>query len=134
MTSQSHSAYVVGYNVQSAVDTQNHIIVAHEVSNVGIDKGHLSAMASQARDALETETIEVLADRGYFKSEEPAACEEAGIETYVPKPLTNARAEGRFDRRDFVYDRERNTYVCPAGEHLAHRMTTEEAGKILHRY
>lgn len=59
MTSHSHSAYVVGYNVQSAVDTQNHIIVAHEVSNVGIDKGHLSAMARQARDALETETIEV---------------------------------------------------------------------------
>jgi len=135
MTSQSHSAYVVGYNVQSAVDTQNHIIVAHEVSNVGIDKGHLSSMASRARDALEAETIEVLADRGYFKSEELAACEEAGIETYVPKPLTsNARAEGRFDRRDFVYDRESNTYVCPAGEHLAYRMTTEEAGKVLYRY
>ena len=57
------------------------------------------------------ETIEVLADRGYFKSEKIAACEEAGIEVYVPKPLTsNARAQGRFDRRDFVYDRERNAY------------------------
>ena len=55
MTSQSHSAYVVGYNVQSAVDTQNHIIVAHEVSNVGIDKGYLSSMAGKARDALEAE-------------------------------------------------------------------------------
>jgi transposase len=88
MTSQSHSAYVVGYNLQSAVDTQNHIIVAHEVSNVGIDKGHLSSMAGKARDALEAETIEVLADRGYFKSEELAKCEAAGIETYVPKPLT----------------------------------------------
>ncbi len=78
MTSQSHSAYVVGYNVQSAVDTQNHIIVAHEVNNVGIDKGQLSSMASKARDALEAESIEVLADRGYFKSEELAACEKAG--------------------------------------------------------
>jgi hypothetical protein len=135
MTSQSHSAYVVGYNVQSAVDTQHHLIVAHEVSNVGIDKGHLSSMARKARNALEAEAIEVLADRGYFKSEEIAACEEAGIEAYVPKPLTsNARAEGRFDRRDFVYDRERNTYVCPAGENLTYRMTTEDAGKVLHRY
>ena len=135
MTSQSHSAYVVGYNVQSAVDTQNHIIVAHEVSNVGIDKGHLSSMAGKARDALEAESIEVLADRGYFKSEELAACEEAGIDAYVPKPLTsNARAEGRFDRRDFVYDRESNAYVCPAGQHLTYRMTTEEAGKVLYRY
>jgi hypothetical protein len=135
MTSQSHSAYVVGYNVQSAVDTQNHIIVAHEVSNVGIDKGHLSSMAGKARDALDAETIEVFADRGYFKSEELAACEQAGIEAYVPKPLTsNARAEGRFDRRDFVYDRESNTYVCPVGENLAYHMTTKEAGKVLHRY
>jgi transposase len=135
MTSQSHSAYVVGYNVQSAVDTQNHIIVAHEVSNVGIDKGHLSSMAGKARDALEVESIEVLADRGYFKSEEIAACEETGIEAYVPKPLTsNARAEGRFDRRDFVYDRESNSYVCPAGERLSYRMTTTDAGKVMHRY
>jgi transposase len=135
MTSQSHSAYVVGYNVQSAVDTQNHIIVAHEVSNVGIDKGHLSSMAGKARAALEVESIEVLADRGYFKSEEIAACEATGIEAYVPKPLTsNARAEGRFDRRDFVYDRESNSYVCPAGERLSYRMTTTDAGKIMHRY
>jgi len=135
MTSQSHSAYVVGYNVQSVVDTQNHLIVAHEVSNVGIDKGQLSSMAGKARDALETGKIEVLADRGYFKSEELAACEEAGIEAYVPKPLTsNARAEGRFDRRDFVYERESNSYICPAGEKLTYRMTTKEAGKVLHRY
>ena len=135
MTSQSHSAYVVGYNVQSAVDTQNHLIVAHEVSNVGIDKGHLSSMASKARDALETETVEVLADRGYFKSEEIAACEEAGIEAYVPKPLTsNARAEGRFERRDFVYERESNSYICPAGEKLTYRMTTTDAGRVMHRY
>lgn len=135
MTSKSHSAYVVGYNVQSAVDTQNHLIVAHEVSNVGSDRGHLSSMANQARDALEAEKIEVLADRGYFKSEEIAACEDAGIKAYVPKPLTsNARAEGRFDRRDFVYDRESNSYICPAGEKLTYRMTTTDAGKVMHRY
>jgi transposase len=135
MTSQSHSAYVVGYNVQSAVDTQNHIIVAHEVSNVGSDRSQLSSMASRARDALAAEKIEVLADRGYFKSEEIAACEEAGIEAYVPKPLTsNARAEGRFDRRDFVYDRASNSYVCPAGEKLTYRMTTMNGGKSMHCY
>jgi hypothetical protein len=69
MTSQSHSAYVVGYNVQSAVDTQNHIIVAHDVSNVGSDRSQLSSMAGTARDALGAEKIEVLADHGYFKSE-----------------------------------------------------------------
>lgn len=135
MTSQSHSAYVVGYNVQSAVDTEHHLIVAHEVTNVGIDKGQLSSMAEQARDALETEAIEVLADRGYFKGEEIASCEHAGIDVYVPRPMTsNARAQGRFDRRDFVYDKERNVYVCPAGEDLTYRMTTLDAGKVMHRY
>jgi transposase len=135
MTSQSHSAYTVGYNVQSAVDTEHHLIVAHEVTNVGIDKGHLEFMAEQARDALGAESIEAFADRGYFKSEEVAACEEKGIVAYVPRPLTsNARAEGRYDRRDFVYDANSDTYVCPAGERLTYRMTTEEAGKVLRRY
>jgi hypothetical protein len=105
------------------------------VTNVGIDKGHLETMAEQARDALEADAIEAFADRGYFKSEEIAACEEAGIVTYVPRPLTsNARAEGRYDRRDFVYDANSDTYVCPAGERLTYRMTTEEAGKVLRRY
>jgi transposase len=135
MTSQSHSAYTVGYNVQNAVDIEHHLIVTHEVTNVGIDKGHLGSMAERARDALDAETIEAFADRGYFKSEEIAACEEAGIVTYVPRPLTsNARAEGRYDRRDFIYDASSDTYVCPAGERLTYRMTTEEAGKVLRRY
>jgi hypothetical protein len=135
MTSQSHSAYTVGYNMQSAVDTQHHLIVAHEVTNAGIDKGHLQSMAEQAREAIKAKTLEVFADRGYFKSEEIAACEEAGILTHVPRPLTsNARAEGRYDRRDFVYDAGTDTYVCPAGERLTYRMTTEESGKMLRRY
>ena len=135
MTSQSHSAYTVGYNVQSAVDTEHHLIVAHEVTNVGVDKGHLGSMAERAQTALDTDAIEVFADRGYFKSEEIAACEDAGIEVYVPRPLTsNARAEGRYDRHDFVYDAKSDTYVCPAGERLTYRMTTEEAGKVLRRY
>ena len=135
MTSQSHSAYVVGYNMQSVVDTEHHLIVTHEVSNVGIDRGQLSTMAEQARDALKAETIEVLADKGYFKSEEIAKCERAGIAVCVPKPATsNARARARFDRQEFVYDRDKDVYVCPAGQHLTYRMTSQEDGKVLHRY
>ena len=73
------------------------------MTNVGIDKGHLGSMVGKARKALGEETIKALVDRGYFKSEEIVACEEAGIEVYVPRPLTsNARAESRYDRRDFV--------------------------------
>ena len=128
MTSQSHSAYVVGYNVQSAVDTRHHLIVAHEVINVGIDKGQLSSMAGKARDAVEADELVVLADKGYFKSEEIAACEDDGIKVYVPKPVTsNARARGRFGKSDFIYDPQHDHYVCPAGQHLTHRMTRDES-------
>jgi hypothetical protein len=80
-----------------------HLIVAHEVTNVGIDKGQLDSMPGKARKALGAETIKALADRGHFNSEEIVACEEVGIEVYVPRPLTsNPRAESRYDRRDFV--------------------------------
>lgn len=97
MTSQSHSAYTVGYNVQSAVDTKHHLIVAHEVTNIGIDKHQLSNMANQARDALGSEKLDAVVDKGYFKGEEIVDCENDDITVYVPKPRTsNAKAEGRF--------------------------------------
>ena len=135
MTSQSHSAYTVGYNVQSVVDAKHHLIVAHEVTNIGIDNGQLSSMAAEARDALNSGGVEVLADKGYYKSEEIAACEEAGIAVYVPKPITsNARAEGRFDKRDFIYDPINDHYRCPAGQHLTYRMTREESGRVMQTY
>ena len=135
MPSQSHSAYVVGYNVQSAVDTKHHLIVTHEVTNIGTDHSQLSAMASQALEALRAEKIEVLADKGYFKSEEIAKCEDAGIPVYVPKPVTsNARAHGRFAKHDFVYQPHDDVYVCPAGQHLTRRMTRTEVDKIMYIY
>jgi hypothetical protein len=135
MTSQSHSAYTVGYNMQSGVDTKNHLIVAHEVTNVGIDKGQLSSMAAMARDALKSDGVEVLADKGYYKSEEIATCEYAGIVVYVPKLITsNARAEDRFDKRDFVYSPAKDHYVCPAGQHLTHRATSDEKAQSIRVY
>ena len=78
-------------------------------------------MVGKARKALGAETIKALADRGYFKSEEIVACEEAGIEVYVPRPLTS----NAYDRRDFVEDTKSDTYVCPAGERLTYYVTTE---------
>lgn len=135
MTSQSHSAYTVGYNVQSAVDTKNHLVVAHEVTNVGIDRAQLSSMAKQVRDALGAETIEAIADKGYYNNEEIAACADAGIMANVPKPATsNAKAQGRFDKRDFIYDPAKDHYVCPAGKHLTQRMTSEEKGQTFKIY
>ena len=135
MATTSRHPRVVGYNVQSVVDTEHHLIIAHEVTNIGPDRGQLSNMASQACDALDTDKIDVVADRGYYKGEEILACENADITVCVPKPLTsNARAAGRFDKRDFVYRADEDVYICPAGERLTYRFTNEERGKILHSY
>ncbi|MGH8438002.1 MAG: IS1182 family transposase [Pseudomonas sp.] len=126
---------IVGYNVQTAVDTQNHLIVAHEVTNFGSDRDQLSSMAKQARDAMASETLAVVADRGYFKSEEILACHDVDITAYVPKPLTSsAKADGRFNKDAFVYDATKNEYICPAGETLPWRFSSVEKGMNMHCY
>jgi transposase len=135
MATSGRGSGMVGYNVQAAVDTTNHLIVAHEVSNVGTDKSQLANMANQAKAALEAESLEAFADRGYFKGEEILACEEAGITVTLPKPQTSdAKSEGRFGKQDFRYVAAEDIYICPAGEKLAHHFTNEENGLVLHRY
>ena len=126
---------IVGYNVQTAVDTQHHLIVAHEVTNVGSDRDQLSSMAKQAREAMASDALSIVADRGYFKSEQILACHDAGITAYVPKPMTSgAKADGRFNNDAFIYDAAKNEYICPAGEALIWRYTNIEKGLTLHRY
>ena len=112
MATTSKQPRIVGYNVQSAVETKHHLIVAHEVTNLGYDRDALSMMALKARDEMASDTIEAIADKGYYKGEEIVACELAGIAVTVAKPHTsNAAAVGRFDRADFVYD-ETKTLMC----------------------
>lgn len=133
-TSRLGSA-VVGYNVQTAVDAKHHLIVAHEVTNSVTDRGQLAAMAKAAKEASAHPQPTVLADRGYFEGYEILECERAGITTMVPKPLTsNSRFEGRFDKRDFIYDGQRDEYRCPAGKAAIYRFTAVEDGKTLHKY
>jgi hypothetical protein len=126
---------IVGYNVQTAVDAKHHLIVAHEVSNLGVDRSQLSSMAKQARSAMGSKELTAVADRGYFKGEEILACEQAGITAIVPKPLTsNSKAEGRFGKQDFIYVAEDDEYRCPAGQRLTRRFATVEHGMTLHAY
>jgi transposase len=104
MATSMRGAGVVGYNVQVAVDAEHHLIVAHEVTNVVVDRTLLAPMAAKAKQAMRTETLEAFADRGYFSGEQLLACEKIGVTPYVPKPRTsNARAECRFDKEDFDY-------------------------------
>jgi transposase len=126
---------IVGYNVQTAVDTQHHLIITHEVTNDFSDRGQLAKMAGQAKAELEVDHLDVLADRGYYHSEEIRACEQNGISVHVPKSLTsNNKAKGQFDRADFVYIAEVDEYECPAGERLIYRFTRTESGKVIRRY
>jgi transposase len=125
----------VGYNVQCAVETENHLIVAHEVTNEVHDRHQLSGMAQQAKEALGGGAIEALADRGYYDGKVILACEQNGVTAYVPRFSTsNAKAEGRFGKQDFVYKADEDVYVCPNGERLTYRYSNEDAGKVMHHY
>ena len=135
MATSGRGSGVVGYNVQIAVDTQHHLIVTHEVTNTGSDRSQLANMASQAKEVLEADHLDVVADRGYFNSTEILACEQADITVTLPKPMTSgAKADGRFGKQDFVYLPAEDVYRCPAGEKLTYRFTREEADKMLRRY
>ena len=136
MVSQAKGSGLVGYNVQTAVDAKHHLIVAHEVTNVGNDRSQLSKMARAAREAMGTKKLQAFADRGYFNAPQIKACEDAGITAFVPKPMTsNAKAEGRFDKSDFIYIAKDDEYQCPAGERAIHRFSTmEKNGLNVHLY
>jgi hypothetical protein len=125
---------VVGYNVQSVVDTKHHLIVAHEVTNIGNDRAQLARMATAAKAAMGKERLQALADRGYYSGPQIKACTEAKITPLVPKPTTsNAKAEGRFDKADFIYIARDDEFQCPAGERAIH-FTTVEHNMTIHKY
>ena len=95
MATSGRGTGMVGYNVQTAVDAKHHLIVTHEVTNVGHDHEQLSSMARR-RARRSARHMTALADRGYFKGEEMRDCELAGINALVPKPLTSgSKAHGR---------------------------------------
>jgi len=144
----------VGYNVQTAVDSKHHLIVAHEVTNATTDRSQLSSMAVQAREALTApaqqqtvaegeedqeadnkQALIVVADPGYYEGEEIVDCYEAGITALVPKTNTSgSKAKGRYSKADFRYDAKANEYICPAGERLRYRHDSHEKGKTLWVY
>lgn len=135
MATRAKGSAMVGYNVQSAVDTKNHLIVAHEVTNVGNDRSALFSMADQAKKILDVDELEVLADRGYYSGQEIKACDDAGMTTYLPKSHTsNNRAKGLYDKSDFIYNTKTDTYRCPADQVLIWRHSFVERDKNMNRY
>jgi transposase len=132
---QHRGGGIVGYNVQAAVDTKNHLIVAHELTNVGHDRSALAKIAGQAKAALQATELTVVADKGYYSGQEIKDCMESGVTPIMPKCNTsNNRANGLFNKNAFIYHPDKNEYECPAGEALIERFRTVEHGKTLLAY
>jgi len=135
MATSGRGSGIVGYNVQVAVDAKHHLIVAHEVTNSGSDRAQLAPMAAAAREAMGKKKLQAVADRGYYSAPQIKACDDAGIAAVLPKPMTsNAKAEGRFDKSDFIYIAKDDEYQCPAGQRAIYRFTRQENGLQLRRY
>jgi len=115
----AHTKVGVGYNIQVAVDAKNKLIVEQAVTNQVVDMGLLTETSEPAREMLGVETIDVVADRGYFKIEDIEACEQAGCVPHVAKPQRGSSVrEGLFRKDEFRYDAGLDAYVCPAGKLL----------------
>jgi hypothetical protein len=133
MATSGRGTGIVGYNVQTAVDAEHHLIVAHEVINVGHDRAQLEPMARKAHDAMGCEELTALADRGYFNGEQVPACEGTGISPCVPKTVW-PHERGLFTRHDFIYDAENNHYTCPAGQKLTNGLVRSDRRDDIDHY
>jgi transposase len=130
-----HGSTEVGYNVQTVVDEQHQLIVEHEVTNDPTDHAHLAEMALRAKETLGVEQLEVVADMGYYDGAEVKQCAQAGITTYIPKPLTSVnRKRGLFTKQDFSYDEAKDCYHCPQGEELTYRYQSFEQNRLIRYY
>jgi transposase len=119
MATSGKGTGIVGDHVQMAVDAEPHLIVAHEVTNIGSDRSQLTAMSQEALKATGCDDLTVLADRGYDNGDEVLACEGTGILPVIPKTQTSGNPKrGLFSGTDFIYDAENDRYTCPAGQHL----------------
>jgi transposase len=129
------SWHEVSYNVQISVDAENKLIVDHEVTNACTDTDQLSPMAVRAKETLGVEKLEVLADKGYYNSEQVATCAKNGLAPYIPKPQNSSnKREGLYGKEDFRFDPETNTYQCPAGQMLTYRYKSHRDGREIHYY
>ena len=132
MMRSGRDGIVLGYNVQSAVEAQSGLIVHHEVTNAAGDNQQLWPMARQVREVLGLKTFEVLADAGYSKGEDLAYCEAVGIQASVPRRSKTSSYKDKYQKKDFTFDAETNSYTCPAGEQLVY--TSTDYQKNYHSY
>ncbi|MGL5643037.1 MAG: IS1182 family transposase [Paraclostridium sp.] len=115
----AHQGTDVGYNVQSAVDSKYKLITTFDVGNISTDHGQLFNMSDKCKKIYNVETLESLADKGYFKISDLDKCERNGIITYVSKPKNPTQiGDSRYFHNKFKYQKEDNIYICPEGQKL----------------
>ena len=135
MATRKSGSKVVGYNVQTVVEPKSHLIIAHEVTNQVTDKSLLYKMASQAKDVLGVEQLEVIADSGYYNGHEVAGCLAEDIIPYVPRTYTSrSKNLGRYGKQDFVFNQKKDCYICPAKQTLHYQFATIEQNREIKYY
>jgi transposase len=132
---KSAHGHLVGYNVQGCVDAKHHLLVCTEATNAVVDQGQLAAVAQAAKAELEILQADVVADGGYYKSEDIKTCQEIGMEPHLPS-VQNSPSEraGLFGKNDFRYEAARDVYHCPNGVELNRRRQTEDKGRVIFNY
>ncbi|WP_426782722.1 IS1182 family transposase [Pseudomonas atacamensis] len=129
---RTHKGPRVGYNVQTAVDAENCMIVHHEVTQDSDDRKQLEPMAKAAKEQLSQDELTVTADAGYSNGKQFQACEDENITAYVPvaRSLNSCGKEQIFfDRTAFAYDASQDRYQCPAGKWLIFKQISNK-GRI----
>jgi transposase len=136
MATSGRGSGVVGYNVQAAVETTHHLIVAHDVVQTGSDRAQLAPMAKKAKRAFGADELDVVADRGYYSSEQILECSQRDVTVTLPKPVTTGmKAKGQFGKHDFRYVADHDIYICPAGQTLSFVSHKRQTGGLdLRRY
>jgi len=123
----------VAYNVQISVDAKHKLILDHEVTNECNDKNQLSSMANRAKEALEVQSLDVVADQGYYGREEIKSCIDGGVVPYLQNPATSEN-RGVYGREEFRYDGKNDCYWCPAGKALRFSYQTTHRGQEVRDY
>lgn len=135
----NNQKFDVCYNVQTSIDDKNKLIVDYEVTNDVTDMDQLNEMASRAKEVLEVESLDVLADKGYYNPDEIKKCVENNMIPYVPEPKPKQSEEEsvpihRFYDCDFKYDAVRDVYICPQGNELTFSVMSKRRGKMMKKY
>jgi len=129
LLSSSRASSQVCYNVQTAVDTKHHLIVAHDIIST-TDRGHITQVAKLVQEAVGKNEITVHADKGYFSRLDIKDSYDIGVTANVPKSDTSgARKKGIFNKSLFVYDKQRDVYTCPIGNILPYQRTQKDGDK-----